>query len=328
MRRRILLHCQNMTGVARALVAHSNQQRRATAVGCEPDPLIELGVIKWGRFRDGYPDILIDSLDHMIGADVVFLAAFDKPEVIFEQMSVIYALAEFCPHSFKILLPYFPTGTMERVDTEGQVATAATLAQMLSAVAPAGHGPVPLYIWDIHTLQNRHYFGPNITPRFKTGMHLLQNLIRSLPEVAICFPDYGAWNRFKVMFTRRDPQTYWDFIICRKARDPNDKDRRMVVIEEGDPRNKHVIMIDDLIHTGFTLIECGKVMRAAGAASVSLFATHGVMENESWKRFLDAGFEHVWITDSCPMTAQEVAGRDPLEVISLVPSIYDAIFDR
>jgi len=26
--------------------------------------------------------------------------------------------------SFTVILPYFPTGTMERVDTEGQVATA------------------------------------------------------------------------------------------------------------------------------------------------------------------------------------------------------------
>ena len=30
----------------------------------------------------------------------------------------------YLARSFTLILPYFPTGTMERVDTEGQIATA------------------------------------------------------------------------------------------------------------------------------------------------------------------------------------------------------------
>jgi phosphoribosylpyrophosphate synthetase len=217
---------------------------------------------------------------------------------------------------------------MERVDTEGQVATAATLAQMLSAVAPAGPGPVPLYIWDIHALPIRHYFGPNITPRFKTGLHILQNRIRDLDNVAIGFPDQGAHKRFKVMFTQRDPDTFWHFVVCNKTRDPNDKSKRVVTIAEGEPRGKHVVVVDDIGHSCGTLIECCKALLAKGAAAVSAYVTHGVMEQESWRKLLDCGFTHVWITNSCPETAAVVAGQGPFEVLSIIPSMYDAICNR
>mgnify|MGYP001045991087 CR=1 FL=1 len=55
---------------------------------------------------------------------VVFVASFHNTEVIFEQLSIICALPRYRVNSLAVILPYFPTGTMERVDSEGQVATA------------------------------------------------------------------------------------------------------------------------------------------------------------------------------------------------------------
>ncbi len=55
---------------------------------------------------------------------VIFIASFHSPDVIFEQLSIIYAIPRYLARSFTVILPYFPTGTMERVDTEGQIATA------------------------------------------------------------------------------------------------------------------------------------------------------------------------------------------------------------
>src|SRR5690242_12876634 len=120
---------------------------------------IALGTVEWNRFPDRYPNIMVRDMDDLFDKHVAFLASFDSPDTIFEQVSVMYALAAARPTSLRFILPYFPTGTMERVDHEGQVATASTLAQMISAVAPSGPGPVPLYMWDVHALPIRHYFG-------------------------------------------------------------------------------------------------------------------------------------------------------------------------
>ena len=39
----------------------------------------------------------------------------------------VFCHCRYMARSFTFILPYFPTGTMERVDTEGQVATAKVL---------------------------------------------------------------------------------------------------------------------------------------------------------------------------------------------------------
>lgn len=282
---------------------------------------IQVGAISWNRFPDGFPNTFIQDVATLQDAHVSFLACFETPDTIFEQMSAIYAIAALRPASFKILLPYFPTGTMERVDHEGQVATASTLAQMISAVAPAGPGPVPLYLWDVHALPIRHYFGQNISPKFKTGTKLLKERLAS-EDVSIVFPDEGAWKRFKAMFSDERGQPLFPFVVCRKVREGHG---RKIAISEGDVAGKHMVIIDDVIHSGGTLVECFHTLKAAGADKVSVYATHGVMENDAWKKFLGIGFQHVWMTDSCPTTVSLVSSLKPFEVLSLAPSIARAV---
>ena len=62
---------------------------------------------------------------------------------------------------------------MERVDREGEIATARTLARILSSVPPCRGGPLDLVIFDIHALQERFYFGDNVIPVLQSGVPLL-----------------------------------------------------------------------------------------------------------------------------------------------------------
>ncbi|GFO13899.1 ribose-phosphate pyrophosphokinase 3 [Plakobranchus ocellatus] len=80
--------------------------------------------IQWKKFADGFPNLFIEDVKYMAGKDVIFIGSFHSPAVVFEQLSVLYAFPRYLARSFHFILPYFPTGTMERVDTEGQIATA------------------------------------------------------------------------------------------------------------------------------------------------------------------------------------------------------------
>jgi adenine/guanine phosphoribosyltransferase-like PRPP-binding protein len=42
-------------------------------------------------------------------------------------------------------------------------------------------------------------------------------------------------------------------IVCAKVREG---DNRIVRIKEGDPAGRHVVIVDDLVQSGGTLIEC------------------------------------------------------------------------
>ncbi len=297
-------------------------ERQARAMA-EADSRLKLGTVNWNRFPDKFPDLFVTDMDELAATHVTLLMSITSPDTVFEQMSVLYALAHQRPASLRVLLPYFPTGTMERVDHEGQVATAHTLAQMFSAVGPSGPGPVPLYIWDAHALALRHFFGNNIAPRFKSGVKRLTEG-RLTSDHVVVFPDDGALKRFKVMFTNEKHEPMFPLAVCRKVRKG---EKRLMTLLEGNVAGKHAVIVDDLVHSGGTILECKKALDKAGASKVSVFVTHAVMENGAWKKFLDAGFDRVWITDSVPETAALVDGQGPFEVATLVPSMTRAVFE-
>jgi ribose-phosphate pyrophosphokinase len=280
--------------------------------------------ITWDEFPDGWPNIFIDSVKDCAGKDVIFLASFHSPQVVFEQLSILYTFPRYLVRSFTVILPYFSTGTMERVDTEGQVATAKTLARLLSSIPLSATGPAQLIMFDIHALQERFYFSENIIPRLETAIPLLLQRLSKLEDhsdVSIAFPDEGAWKRFQSLFTG------YELITCIKVRKET---KRVVTIKDGDPRGKHVVIVDDLVQSGGTLQECSKALIKNGAKSVSAYVTHAVFPNASWRKFLPSddsdgvNLAYFWITDSLPQ-AVDIAKHKPFELLSLSDIITDML---
>lgn len=242
---------------------------------------------------------------------------------------VLYALPRYCIRSLTLVLPYFPTGTMERIDEEGQVATAFTLATMLSAIPLSFYGPCKLLIFDIHALQERFYFGLNVIPLLQSAIPLIQHQLQTTcnhDKMAIAFPDEGALKRFGRFFEGAYP-----LILCSKVRQG---DKRIVTIKEGNPQGYHCLIIDDLIKTGGTMIEAKNCLFEHGASRVSAFVTHPVFPQESWKRIAyekiapntpHQPFHVFYTTDSCPMVAKVIQNIKPFHILPLAPLIVDCI---
>ena len=90
----------------------------------------------------------------------------------------------------------------------------------------------------------------------------------------------------------------------------------------------------------FVIIECSmalyfnvilsfQALKSAKAKSISIFVTHAVFPQGSWKKFTtgtsEIDFTHFWITDSIPH-AVEIAKNKPFELISLSHCISDSLF--
>ncbi|VAI48706.1 unnamed protein product [Triticum turgidum subsp. durum] len=209
---------------------------------------IQLQSINWRNFPDGFPNLFINNAHDIRGQHVAFLASFSSPAIIFEQISVIFALPKLFIASFTLVLPFFPTGTFERVEEEGDVATAFTLARILSMIPKSRGGPTSVVIYDIHALQERFYFGDDVLPCFETGIPLLLQRLSQLPDA---FPDDGAWKRFHKSLAN------FPVVVCAKVREG---DKRIVRIKEGNPEGRHVVIVDDLVQSGGTLRECWLLM--------------------------------------------------------------------
>ena len=94
-------------------------------------------------------------------------------------------------------------------------------------------------------------------------------------------------------------------------------------VKDGDANGRHCIIVDDLVQSGGTLLECAKGLKEQGATRVSCFVTHGVFPNDSWKKFVDTNglVDTFWLTDTIPETSEAVKGIAPFEILSIAPLV-------
>ena len=326
--------------IAKKIMYNNHRKRRESmryqiiaAPGCEslarrieenyPDRFSFHGT-KWNKFPDGTDNIEIGgfSPQNLIsGEHVLFLASFHNNDVTLSQFQVMICLLQSFIESLTVVLPYSPVGTMERVVKEGQVATAATYAHMFSSLPNCGR-PTRLMVYDLHTLQNRFYLSGSAVASLQTAIPLLKDKMEQEGIDCVAFPDDGAAKRFGAMFEDMNIET----IVCGKTR--GEGDTRLVTIQDGDATNRRIAIVDDLVQTGGTLFETGKVLKEAGAASVNAFVTHGVFPNESWRRFNKGGdracFDKFWVTNSIPTVTDQLPVEDGIfEVLDLMDLIID-----
>lgn len=315
MTKHVLFHSPQMAELAREIVRRHGGE-------------ITLGDIDFKRFPDGSPNTKVTGAKELAKASVSFLACFDDWSSFFEQLSVHYHLAGLAPKSYRLIVPFFKTSTMERAASENQVITAETMLRALGAIGPAGPGLVPITTYDIHALAIRSFAGTNVVLRPKTGLKLLFQKLAEEPDLdklTIAFPDDGAKKRFGEMeaLTEAQERLRFKIAVCGKSR-VGDDDRK-VVLQEGDVRGRRVVIIDDLIRTANTLFACAMVMKANGALVVDAYGTHVVHEDGGWKKFDGAIIRKLYMTDSCPAAVQAVQGNPNVEVFSLADSIANAI---
>lgn len=281
--------------------------------------------ISWGKFPDQTDDIRIGGfvpINQVAGKHVLFLASFHNNDITLSQFSALIVLLTSFIETMTIVLPFYPVGTMERVEVEGRVPTAYTYALLLSSLPSCGR-PIRLIIYDIHALQERFYFHGSTIPSLHSTIPLLLARLPAANITTIAFPDDGAAKRFKAMFDG------YDIIVCGKIRDGA---KRVVKISDGDPEGKRIVIVDDLVQSGGTLHECAGALKKAGALEINAFVAHGVFPNRAWERFSRTcngsgkdDFRRFWVTNSIPHVAAELPSDDVFEVIDLFPQIIEDI---
>ncbi|MDX1975229.1 MAG: ribose-phosphate diphosphokinase [Rickettsiales bacterium] len=83
---------------------------------------------------------------------------------------------------------------------------------------------------------------------------------------------------------------------------------------EGDVIGKHCVIVDDMIDGGSTIINAASLLKARGAASVTAYATHGILSNNALEKILSVkpdgmtpAIDRLIVTDTIPSVEQKIA---------------------
>lgn len=279
-------------------------------------------IVDDSHFADGEPNFFIPDLEEVTGRCVVYYADWSTPKERYNDLCFLVAIAETQPSMLRIIIPFSATATMEREVLPGSIATANVDAKLLSAL-PCSKQVVMV---DLHTLQNKFFFHNtavrlgSVVPALVEKMMVETEIIRrNFRDPLILFPDDGALKRFGWMFPKLD------IGACAKKRSEvvGEEDKRIVVLQ--DPKQvqgRNVIIADDLVRTGGTLIRCAEAAVAAGARQVGCVVPHAVFPEGSHAKFVgkDRAIHRFITTDSVVGAPEKLEGLgedSPFEVVSL-----------
>jgi len=276
----VLLYHPSMFSLAKKLVEH--------------DPrLIASQEVKWGKFPDGYPDILFPG--DLAGKRVLYLGSmYDKAEYV-EQVSLVSILGRQALLSLDIYFPYFAPATMERVEVPGVLATADTFAQIVSCcMSPTLTGIPTLSVFDIHASTTRFSFSPKdlrMWPLSAVDL-VMQKMDEQFGRSKYCiaYPDEGSYKRFRGTVKLNNPQQ--PYALFAKERIGNERVIKLLEISTGAldfSGFSAVLILDDLIQTGETIFKCHEAIKTRGGVNVCASVTHAVFPERSYLDFMPGG---------------------------------------
>ena len=131
-------------------------------------------------------------------------------------------------------------------------------------------------------------------------------------------PDHGGVNRARKVAERLNTPIA---IIDKRRSKPNEAEVMHII---GDIKDKHCVMIDDIIDTAGSCSEGARALLKAGAKSVRIAATHGIFSSPARERMIESDlFEEIVVTDSIPL--KDYMKCDKVTVLSLAPMLAKII---
>jgi ribose-phosphate pyrophosphokinase len=257
--------------------------------------------------RKSFPDgeRYLRLRDDCWGRDVVLLGGTPTDLDWLEIYDLGWAIARAGARSLAIVMPYFGYSTMERAVLPGEVVTAKSRARLVSSI-PACEAGNRVFLFDLHTDGIEFYFGDGHVTRHIYGAPLVTRAIWELMGERPYL--LGATDAGRAKWVQSLARTLGvEPAFVYKKRDAQSGHLTVTGVN-ADVRGREVVVYDDMIRTGGTLLQAGRAYLAAGATKVHAIASHLVLPGDSLTKLREAGvFSTISGTDSHP-GSQALAG--------------------
>lgn len=277
----------------------------------------EAGVVERRNFPDGERYLRI--LSEVRERDTVVMGGTGNAHDTLELYDLAYALSRNGAKRVSIVIPYYGYSTMERAVKTGEVVTAKSRAHLLSSIPSSAHSN-RIFLFDLHAEGVTFYFEGSTRATHISARPVIENLIRTVGEKDFVLGSADA-GRAKWVESLANKLGVPAAVVLKRRLSA---EKTEVTAVSDNVKGKHVVLYDDMIRTGGSLMGAAKAYLAHGAVKVSAVTTHGVFPGQALEKLVASGlFASLACTDSCPR-AVELEGPK-LKVASLSDLIVESL---
>jgi len=280
----------------------------------------ETGEVEIQPFPDGERALRLRS--DVDERDVALVGGTISDADTLEIFDLACGLVHYGAKSLTLVLPYFGYSTMERAARPGEVVTAKTRARLLSAIPCARSGNRAVLL-DVHSEGLPYYFEGSLAPIHLPADPVILRAARKQGETDFLLACADAGRAKRVQKLANALGVPAGFVFKRRL----DGERTELTALSAQVEGRPVILYDDMIRTGSSLLGAARAYKEAGAAGITAVATHGVFPGDALARLRDSGLlAGIVCTDSHPR-AVELADRF-LRVESIAGLLADELSRR
>ena len=236
--------------------------------------------------------------------DAVLLGGTISDRDTLELYDLAWAIVQAGARSLTLVIPYFGYSTMERAVKPGEVVMAKSRAHLLSSIPLANCGNRVVLV-DLHSEGLPYYFDGHICPIHLYAKPIIIEAARELAGDDFVMASTDAGRAKWVESLANDMKVEAAFVYKRRIDDRHTKIAGVSARVEG----KRVVIYDDMIRTGSSLLNAAAAYREAGAKEVFAIATHGLFPEDSARQIEAQGLlTAIVCTDSHPRALQVAGG--------------------
>jgi ribose-phosphate pyrophosphokinase len=258
------------------------------------------------KFADG--EVSVEFLENIRGEDIFIINSTSSPvnDNFMELCVMIDTARRSSASRITAVIPYFGYARQDRKSASRTPITAKLVANLLTTA-----GAHRILTMDLHAGQIQGFFDipvDDLTSRVVFAKDIKRTL-KLTPDsdsndIVFVSPDAGG-----VVRARKFADLFHgDIAIVDKRRPAAGESEVMNLI--GEVKNKHAILVDDIVDSGGTLCNAATAILDAGASSVRAYITHGVLSGKACENVQESNLEELVITDTikdhCPKACTKV----------------------
>ena len=266
------------------------------------------GKIVIDHFADG--ETLIELGESVRGKKIYVIQSTSKPvnESLMEVLICLDALRRSSAGEITCVIPYFGYARQDRKALPRQPITAKLVASLLEEA-----GANRVVTFDLHAAQIQGFFHcpvDDLTTVPMMGQYFRRKNM-SPENTVVVSPDHGGVKRARNLAEMLE----CPIAIIDKRRPRANVCEACNVI--GDVEGKDVIIVDDIVDTGGSLIAASNILKEQGAKDIYVCVSHGIFSHNAITRIEDSMIKELVVTNTITIPQEELSQSSKIVTLSI-----------